>query len=308
MVRKIILFFFLIVGLNAQTPTYENVTKLYIATFNRTPDVGGLNYWVKDSGLELEGIAKSFFEQPEAQKKFYDSGMTIGEFINNVYLNVFERFPDEEGYAYWVGELYNNRILPSNFILAVINGAQGDDAMMLENKTETAMIQIEEQLNDDNESTTYTCKSFNSTNYWAGSKELGSDCIYYSSNNRLKEEIQYVDNKRHGYAWYFNEDGDLIHKYAYWNGNREGSQIEYRKLASSGNDDLYRREYSCYENTCPAGGWDTTYFPNSDTVYYKSYYNEAGEKEGFIYEYNESGELVRCDKVYYGPVALSNCQ
>jgi len=44
------------------TPTLENTTKLYVATFNRAPDAGGLEYWANDAGLDLEGIAQSFFD------------------------------------------------------------------------------------------------------------------------------------------------------------------------------------------------------------------------------------------------------
>jgi len=47
--------------LQAEVPTRESVTKLYVATFNRAPDSAGLNYWLNDSGLQLEQIAQSFF-------------------------------------------------------------------------------------------------------------------------------------------------------------------------------------------------------------------------------------------------------
>ncbi|WP_367278395.1 DUF4214 domain-containing protein [Sulfurimonas sp.] len=43
----------------------NDVCKLYVATFNRAPDAAGLSYWVNNSGLSIEGIAQSFFDQPE---------------------------------------------------------------------------------------------------------------------------------------------------------------------------------------------------------------------------------------------------
>jgi hypothetical protein len=114
--------------------TRTDVTELYVATFLRAPDSGGLNYWVNDSRLSIEGIAQSFFDQPETQEK-YPPDTTIGEFVDEVYLNLFNRYSDDAGFDYWVDEIYYGRITPGLFILAVINGAQGSDATILSNKT-----------------------------------------------------------------------------------------------------------------------------------------------------------------------------
>ncbi len=120
--------------LHGETPTKDNVTKLYVATFNRAPDALGLNFWLNNSGLQLEQIAQSFFDQPETQKE-YPSDSTNADFIAAVYLNLFNRASDQEGFEYWVGELDSGRIAKSVFILAVINGAQNTDALTLDNKT-----------------------------------------------------------------------------------------------------------------------------------------------------------------------------
>lgn len=58
---------FLTISLLATTPTDNNVAKLYVATFNRVPDSEGLDYWINNSGLTLEEIAQSFFDQEETQ-------------------------------------------------------------------------------------------------------------------------------------------------------------------------------------------------------------------------------------------------
>jgi hypothetical protein len=42
-----------------EIPTKEEVSKLYVATFNRAPDSQGLDYWVNDSSLNLNQIAQS---------------------------------------------------------------------------------------------------------------------------------------------------------------------------------------------------------------------------------------------------------
>lgn len=122
------------------TATQDNVTKLYIATFGRAPEGAGLEYWV-NSGLSLEDIAKSFFDQPETQAKY--SGKTLDEFIQTVYANVLGRPGEAAGVAYWKGELESNNISRDLFIQAVINGAQGSDGVLLENRTEVGQYYAE---------------------------------------------------------------------------------------------------------------------------------------------------------------------
>ena len=121
--------------LHAEVPTRESVTKLYVATFNRAPDSAGLNYWLNDSGLQLEQIAQSFFDQPETQT-LYPPGTHDRNFIQSVYGNLFNRNPESAGWNYWEQELSSGRIPKSVFILAVINGALGTDAIILKHKKE----------------------------------------------------------------------------------------------------------------------------------------------------------------------------
>ncbi|HKK66575.1 MAG TPA: DUF4214 domain-containing protein, partial [Bacteroidales bacterium] len=58
--------------------TKQEVTEVYVATFNRAPSAEGLDYWVNESfggDPEIEQIAMSFFDQPETQEK-YPEGTT----------------------------------------------------------------------------------------------------------------------------------------------------------------------------------------------------------------------------------------
>ncbi len=135
----VILLIFQLSLIAGTVPTKENVTKLYVATFNRAPDAAGLNYWVTKSGLNLESIAKSFFDQPETQETYPPESSTE-DFVKAVYENLFNRASEQAGLDYWVAELDSGRIAKSVFIQAVINGAQntiefGNDATILSNKT-----------------------------------------------------------------------------------------------------------------------------------------------------------------------------
>ncbi|MBL0721753.1 MAG: cadherin domain-containing protein, partial [Sulfurovum sp.] len=107
---------------------------MYIANFNRAPDDAGLKYWIDSSKLFLEEIASSFYDQEET-KKIYPHTLTNEEFIDAVYDNMFNRKPDDKGFKYWQKVLNDGLISRSLFILAVGNGAQSNDKLILNNKT-----------------------------------------------------------------------------------------------------------------------------------------------------------------------------
>lgn len=125
----------------------SQISMLYIATFGRAPDTSGLDYWIYDSGLDIEDIAKSFFDQKET-KLLYPKEMSTHDFIVSVYNNLFNRKPDIKGFEYWQKELDSDKISKSHFILAVINGALGDDAILLQNKTEIGLEFYKKKLDD----------------------------------------------------------------------------------------------------------------------------------------------------------------
>ncbi len=133
MLKKILIFLLLTATINATFPTQINVTKLYVATLDRAPDAKGLDYWVYKSDLNLELIAQSFFDQPELDIK-YPKDTTNREFIKAIYNNLFKRVPDEKGWDYWEAELDEESIPRSLLILSVINGALGDDELILNNR------------------------------------------------------------------------------------------------------------------------------------------------------------------------------
>ncbi len=146
--RKLLLISAVAVSiLSATTPNRESVTELYIATFDRAPDSAGINYWLNDSGLSLEGIAQSFFDQPET-RQMYPADSTIDELIKSVYNNLFGREPDIKGADYWKKELQSGNIRKDQFILAAMNGALGSDAKLLKNKLDVAEYFTQKGLND----------------------------------------------------------------------------------------------------------------------------------------------------------------
>ena len=126
--------------------TKEQIAKLYVAFFDRASDSAGLDYWV-NSGMTIEGISQSFFDQVETQAK-YPNTFTNTQFITEIYNNLFNRSPDDAGLEYWVKELDDGNISRGNMILAVVNGAQGTDDQILANKTEVAIYFADAGLDD----------------------------------------------------------------------------------------------------------------------------------------------------------------
>ncbi len=144
-ILTLLLSVFLSGNLYAQEITKENLAKLYVATFDRAPDSDGLDYWL-DSSFTLEQVAMSFFDQEETQAKYPPSN-TNAQFIKTIYQNLFDRDPDDKGSAYWLKEL-DEGLSRSVFILATLNGALGDDAVLLDNKTEVGLYFADKGLND----------------------------------------------------------------------------------------------------------------------------------------------------------------
>jgi T5SS/PEP-CTERM-associated repeat protein len=121
----------------------ELLTQLYVGYFNRAPDPEGFAYWEARyaEGMTPAEIAQSFSVQTESTTNYPyldDQGAnSAGDFINQIYLNLFNRLPDPEGLTYWTAQLDAGRPV-GGFILDVINGARntedGQDKTMLANK------------------------------------------------------------------------------------------------------------------------------------------------------------------------------
>ncbi len=86
--------------------TAGSAYRLYQAAFDRTPDTGGLTYWIDqmDLGDSLKEVAASFVASDEF-RSIYGAQPTPEDLVSRYYFNVLERAPDQGGLNYWVGEL-----------------------------------------------------------------------------------------------------------------------------------------------------------------------------------------------------------
>ncbi len=134
-------------GIVTFTESEQEIAELYVAVFCRAPDADGLDYWVNHAGLEIEEIARSFFDQWETQNEYPDT-TSYADFVNTIYLNLFDRDAEPGGLSYWVLELEQGSVTRGNMILTVVNGAQGNDKVMLDNKSKVGLAFAKSGLSD----------------------------------------------------------------------------------------------------------------------------------------------------------------
>ena len=84
--------------------------RIYQAAFNRTPDSGGLKYWIEqmDKGMDLQEVAARFVDSNEF-RSLYGTNPTNASFLTKLYNNVLHRQPEQSGYDWWLDELNSGR-------------------------------------------------------------------------------------------------------------------------------------------------------------------------------------------------------
>jgi len=107
--------------------TAERAYRLYEAAFGRDPDEEGLGYWIGeiDQGMNFNEVASRFIDSNEFESR-YGKNPSNTVFIENVYINVLDRLPDEEGRQYWNGQLDSN--MARNEVLARFSDSEENRA------------------------------------------------------------------------------------------------------------------------------------------------------------------------------------
>ena len=77
--------------------------RLYKAAFNRTPDQGGVSFWINnlDKGMTLKTVAQAFVDSAE-YKSIYGTNPTADTIVGSFYGNVLGRTPDQSGLNFWI--------------------------------------------------------------------------------------------------------------------------------------------------------------------------------------------------------------
>jgi len=127
------------VSLSAQIENYRHIdydttlsiARLYQAAFDRSPDEGGLNFWIdqwEGVNLSLTRISDEFF----ASQEFTDTygSLSNNDYVTQLYANVLNRTPDQGGLDFWTNGL-SNGISEADVLLEFSNS--------LENKINTEL-------------------------------------------------------------------------------------------------------------------------------------------------------------------------
>jgi hypothetical protein len=85
--------------------------RVYQAAFDRTPDAGGLGYWIAnmEKGSSLTAVAKAFIDSQEF-RDVYGVQPSHRDMVAKFYTNVLHRAPDEAGLEFWVKALDSGAI------------------------------------------------------------------------------------------------------------------------------------------------------------------------------------------------------
>ncbi len=86
----------------------SKIYRLYNAAFGRFPDRSGLEYWIEKnlSGQDDYQItAESFIRSSEFINLFGEKDHDNTTYINNLYSNILDRAPDQDGFNYWFNQI-----------------------------------------------------------------------------------------------------------------------------------------------------------------------------------------------------------
>ena len=110
---------------------------IYVALFGRPADPLGLNYFneATGNGANLDAIG-DLASTDEYQDRF--DGLTNNEIITQIYQDLFGRDPEAAGLEFFVAALNNGTLNINNIAIAILDGAQGDDAAVVANKVAAA--------------------------------------------------------------------------------------------------------------------------------------------------------------------------
>lgn len=155
--------------------TVKEAQTLYVSYFGRPADFVGLQYWTGTETLvgSLEQLAHSFYNSAEGKKYFPVDPATnqidVTASINAIYANMFARVPDTAGFDYWYNEIASGKINLAEAAVAIYKGAQGKDALMIENKIAAATQFTDQVAASDKPSLYYGEQAFAKANEFLNS-------------------------------------------------------------------------------------------------------------------------------------------
>ncbi len=100
------------------------LARLYMAVFDRSPDLGGFRYWEQqaDRGMGVSDIAASFINGNEFQQSY--GALDDSAFVDRLYLNVLDRPADSGGKDWWMSMLQGQSMNRQEVVVAFSESAE----------------------------------------------------------------------------------------------------------------------------------------------------------------------------------------
>lgn len=117
----------------------STIQSLYLAFYGRPADASGLKFWTEQLdrvGGDIAAIVPFFTKSPEAETRFPDE--TTPEQIARIYQQLFNREPDADGLAFWVGAVENGHVAPADLSATILQYAHGSDYDLSQLRREAA--------------------------------------------------------------------------------------------------------------------------------------------------------------------------
>ncbi len=121
---------------DVDTPNLGFGYRIYQASFDRTPDEGGVLFWIGVlddldsqgwSEYDKEQFLASQFIQSDEFKDLFGANPTNEEYIDAMYQNVLDRLPDQGGYDFWVGGMVNDGLTREDILIAFTKSDENVD-------------------------------------------------------------------------------------------------------------------------------------------------------------------------------------
>ncbi|PID42486.1 MAG: hypothetical protein CSB48_09670 [Proteobacteria bacterium] len=148
----------------AKADYYNTVQEAYIAYYGRAADHHGLEYWAGEldtAGGDLNAIINAFAASDE-YNNFLGKIENLRDRLDAIYVNSFGRHGEADGLDYWEGEVTAGNRTEAEAALAILQGAQGDDAAVLANKLIVAghfTEEVEANQADYNENSVHSARA-----------------------------------------------------------------------------------------------------------------------------------------------------
>ncbi len=124
------------------------VQQMYVAYYGRPGDPAGVDYWasVLDVAESTGGTldVNQFGESQEFLDGIGGPDNDTADQVTILFQQMFNRIPDRDGLAFWVNAIDTGSITLAQSALAIVEGAQNEDAIILANKVAGAVYYTEE--------------------------------------------------------------------------------------------------------------------------------------------------------------------